>query len=333
MAQKITHYDVNDVWVPQATFTVSGTPTDPTHLTVTQQAPDGTQTTLANAVLVSTLNGSSTPVAKVSAGVFKLNPGITLNAPGPWYVKFTGDGTAAAAEEQQAIADPDEFNTGLSTQALVTLAETKNWLEQQNIDTADDWRIVRVINDVSDRFTFEAGREFKQVGANGQQRDFELEDWNWRLREVEVGDMSTVTSASLVTYAIDGTVADTTLLANLVSQPRVRQAWEPITSLKWPYTIIQPAWLYRAVIRVTGNWGFPAVPGNVRQAVLNAIAVVLDTQPEHYQQEYGAVHPSPTGGGEAGNVIIMAGRAQKLLTLPPESAAVAWSYRRDSILV
>lgn len=330
---KINHLDIGDVWVAQATFTVSGTPTDPTHLTVRQQAPDGTQTVLANAVLVSGLTGSSTPVAKTSTGVFKLNPGITLNAPGPWYVKFEGDGTAAATEQQEVIADPDEFNTGLSTQALVTLSETKNWLEQKNIDTSDDWRIVRVINDVSDRFTFEAQREFKQVGANGQVRDFELEEWNWKLREVEVGDMSTVTSAQLLTYAFDGTVADTTALSNLILQPRVRSAWEPVTSLKWPYSFIQPAWLYRAVIRVTGNWGFPSVPGNVRQAVLNAIAVVLDTQPEHYQAEFGSIIPSASTGGEAGNVIVMAGRAQKLLTLPPESMAVAWSYRRDSILV
>jgi hypothetical protein len=42
----IVHYDVGDLWVPQATFTVSGTPTDPTTLTVRQQDPAGVETML-----------------------------------------------------------------------------------------------------------------------------------------------------------------------------------------------------------------------------------------------------------------------------------------------
>ena len=60
---KITHYDINDVWTPQATFTVGGVATDPTHLTVSYQKPDGTITSLITNQLVSNLTGSSTPAS------------------------------------------------------------------------------------------------------------------------------------------------------------------------------------------------------------------------------------------------------------------------------
>jgi hypothetical protein len=43
---KITHYDQGDVWMPQATFTVNGTPTDPTTLIVKIKDPAGTITTI-----------------------------------------------------------------------------------------------------------------------------------------------------------------------------------------------------------------------------------------------------------------------------------------------
>lgn len=336
MATTITHYDVGDIWVPQATFAVSGVNTDPTNLTVRQQDGAGVETVLLNNALVSGLTGSSTPVAKTATGVFKLNPGISLSSAGHWFVKFEGAGAAAGTEQQEAIVDPDEFtsNAGLDTQALVSLSETKDFLKHRQIKTDEDLDLVRVINAMSDRFIYETGgREFKATG-NPQARDFELLTSDWILREVEVGDMASVTSAQLITYGIDGTVADTTTLSNLIPQPRVRpQPWSPITSIKFPFSIIQPAFLFRAVVRVTGNYGFPAIPESVKQAVLNAVAAVVDRDAEHYRQDFGQVLPSSSAGGEAGNVILMAGRQQKLLTLPPASAAVAASFRGDSVLV
>src|SRR5205814_10689902 len=101
MAQKIVHYPVGNLWQPQATFTVGGTNTDPTNLTVRQQDAAGVETVLLNNVLVSTLTGSSTPVAKTAPGIFKLNPGITLSAAGYWFVKFEGTGAALATKQEQ----------------------------------------------------------------------------------------------------------------------------------------------------------------------------------------------------------------------------------------
>jgi len=337
MPTRITHYDIDDVWQPQATFTVGGTPTDPTTITVKQQAPDGTETTIANAVTVSTLNASSTPVAKTSTGVLKLNPGITLNASGYWFVRFTGTGTAAASEEHQAVVDPSEFtlNAGVSDRALVSLAETKDWLNQFNVQTDNDLDLVRVINDVSDRFHQEAGREFKPYTTNPGVRTFEApvggrkDPWyvdgqfmgdrnNWR-RRVFVGDLASYTQVQIIDFDWS-TVIETTALANVRGLPLVRQPWEPI---RWLELSTSAAGLSEGMgVKVTGNWGFPSVPGNVRQAVLEAVVAAMDRDVEHYRQDL-----SPVGSaGEGGTTVVVAG-SQRLLSLPPSAQAVAWSYR------
>jgi hypothetical protein len=221
-----------------------------------------------------------------------------------------------------------------AAQDLVTLAEAKDWLKIKQSDTSKDAYVQRLISDISDRFIQETdGREFTVVGTNPQSRDFDLEPWNWQLREVPIGDASSVTSASLITYSLDGTVADTVALSNLILLPRVRQSWEPITRIQFPYSIIQPAFLFRAIVRVTANYGFPAIPGTVRQAVLNAIGAIYDSDVEHYRQDLSTVVPTSMGGGEAGNVILMAGHVQRMLSLPPATLAVAWSFRGESTLV
>jgi hypothetical protein len=75
-------------------------------------------------------------------------------------------------------------------------------------------------------------------------------------------------------------------------------------------------------LEVTGTWGFPAVPGNIRQAALDAIAAVLDRDVESYSTDLAPMQQQ----GEGTNVIIM-GRSPRLLSLPPAALAVAWSYR------
>src|SRR5689334_4828959 len=112
MAQtKILHHSVGDLWSePQATFTVAGVPTDPTNLTVRLQDASGTETLLLNNVAVSTLNGTSTPIKKVSTGVFQPNPGPNLSAAGYWFMKFEGSGAVTATIPWQTTVDPDEFS-------------------------------------------------------------------------------------------------------------------------------------------------------------------------------------------------------------------------------
>jgi hypothetical protein len=340
----IIHYDLEDYWVTQSTFTVSGTPTDPTTLTVKQQAPDGTETVLAAAVSPAALNAGSTPVAKVSTGVFKLNPGIQLTAAGRWYVKFTGTGAASASETHEAIADPDVFTleSGVDLRALVTLAETKDWLNQQNVSTENDLEIVRAINDMSALMHNEAEREFKVSGTNPQVRTFETPQtgtrYPWyidgdyqgdigrRFRTIQVGDLAAFTAVQIIDYDWT-TVLSSPAVGLVTGHPLVRQSWEPIRELELHTDVSALSPGMR--VKVTGTWGFPSVPGDVRQATLDAIVAVLDRDVEHYRQDLGAA-ASAEGGG---TTIVVGRTGQKLLALPPQAAAVAWRYRAVSVSV
>lgn len=321
MATAIQHKDVGDVWTPQATFTVGGTPTDPSTLTVRQQDAAGAETVLLNAVDPATLNANSNPVAKTSTGVFVLKPGISLTASGYWFVKWQGTGAAAATEQHQVIVDPDEFtlDAGVGTRALVSLAETKDWLEQRNIDTNNDLDLVRVINDISDRFHYEARREFKVAGTNPQTRVFEADPYVMKRGIIQVGDLVSYTLVEIIDT--DWTsVVQTVALTDVVGLPIVRESWEPIRRLEFSRNV---AYLRAGMrVRVTGVWGFPAVPGNVRQAVLDTVAAIYDRDVEQYRQDF-----SQPAQGEAGNVIVVGTGQQRILALPLEAQAVAWSYR------
>jgi hypothetical protein len=319
MAQKITHLDVGDVWVPQATFSVASVNTDPTNLTVSQQDAAGVETVLLNNVLVSTLTGGSTPVAKTATGIFKLNPGISLTASGYWFVKFTGTGAAAGTEQQEVIVDPDEFSSdaGVNARSLVGLSETKDWLRVQNVDTSNDLQIVRAINDISDRFYEECEREIKLfTGANPQARTFDVDEQAIYRRTIRVGDLTSFTQVRILDEL--GNLIQTPSLSDCISLPRVRRSWEPIRALRFTQNVSRLwAGYYPLVIEVTGVWGFPAVPGNLRQAVLDAVVSTLDRDVENYKEDLAA----GVSGGSAG----------KDDALPGSAMDVALSYRDELI--
>ena len=101
----------------------------------------------------------------------------------------------------------------------------------------------------------------------------------------------------------------------ITTYPLNREPWEPITKLEFNRTS-SPLLIPGQRVTVTGTWGFPAVPGNLRQAALDAIAYTLDRDVEHYRQDLGAV-----AGGE---VTLM-------LALPPSALEVANSYAKPLV--
>jgi hypothetical protein len=330
MAQ-INHFDQGDVWTPQATFTVSGAPTDPTNITARVKHSDGTVDVLGP-VAGGTGGGG---ITRVSTGVFKIT--VSLDDAGYWFARFEGTGVAAATEEHQAIVDPSQFyeSAQLGTRALVGLAETKDWLQSQQINTGEDLDLARVINDVSDRFHYEASREFKPIGTNPQTRSFVIEargpSDRWYIdgdyvgerssarRSLRVGDLTSFTQVQIIDDVDWTTVLATVPLTSITAHPTVREPWEPVRKLEFRSDVTRLAPGMR--VSVSGNWGFPAVPGNVRQAVLDAVAAIYDRNVEHYSQDLGT--PSTSEGG----TVVMIGGSQRLLSLPPAAITVAWSYR------
>lgn len=328
---KITHYDVGDIWQPQASFTVSGTPTDPTNITAKVKNPAGTITTYGP---YSGATGGAN-VTRVSAGIYKL--AVSLDTSGYWFARFEGTGTAAATEDQEAVADPSEFvsDSGLSTRALVGVAEMKDWLQQQNIATDSDLELVQIINDVSDRIHYEAEREFKPIGTNPQVRVLPVESMGvsspWYVdgvymgqsgagsRMFRVGDLASYTQVQIISQSDWSSVLETVALGSITAHPTVRAAWEPVRKLEFQTTVtgLEPGMR----LSITGSWGFPAVPGNIKQAVKDSVASIMDRDVEHYRQDLGTV------SSEGGNVIMVGMGSQRMLTLPPAALAAAWSYR------
>jgi hypothetical protein len=323
---KIEHKDVGDRLTPQFSWTIAGAGTDPTQIVVRQQDPAGVETVVTTASSPATLTSASTPLARVSAGVFKLSPGISASSSGYWLFRAEGTGAAEAAEDYEYIVDPSEFssNAGLDTRALVGLRETKDWLQQQNIDTDQDLDLVRVINDISNRFYEEAGeREFKVKGSNPQTRTFDVSVHDTYCHAVEIDDLAVISTASTAVQIISydwTTVVETVASTDYTLYPRVRDSWQPIRKIAFKFSVTPLSVGYR--VAVTGTWGFPAVPGTVRQAVLDAVAATMDRDVESYRQDLG-----PVSSGQGTNVIVMPSAAPAFLSMPPETLAVARKFR------
>lgn len=225
----------------------------------------------------------------------------------------------------------------LSARALVGLRETKDWLENNNIDTSDDLKITGLINSVSEEAHKLARREFKVAGTNPQTRIIpifqrgatspryidgqyvgDFSDYN---RLVKLGDMASVPTL-VETLSTDwSTVVETVSSANMVF---LRDELDPVSGpIRWLYlnTAAYPLSVGYQV-RVTGNFGFPSVPEDVKQAVKDTVAYRMDRDVEHPRETLGAI----PGVNDAGASVILAERP-RLLAFPPEPYATLIKYR------
>jgi hypothetical protein len=319
---QISHLDIGDVWKPTASFTVGGTPTDPTTLTTRLLAPDGTLTTASYSV--ASLTTVSSPVAKTTTGTFVYS--VSIDQAGHWYTRFEGTGAATAAEDSEAIVDPSPFydNGGLSDQALVSLGEAKAWLGNNLMSTTNDLRIVQAINGASERISQAAGREFKARGTNPETRRFDVRGVNY---EVPIGDLMTASTASTtVTFLQADPVVTLASITDFSARPRNRQPWEPVTSLYFGSTA-KSYYNTRNVLDVTGYWGFPTIPEDIKHATLQAVAYWLDVDVEHFRQDLAAI----PGGAEGGQTVFVGSGPPTVYPLPPEAYQIAVSYRRRLI--
>ena len=255
------HYDVGDVAHVQCTFLVGETPTSPDTVTVTVLAPDGTQ---------------STPTAsEVSVGVWAAD--VPLTAAGYWRYRFVGVGTAPGVESGILLVDPDPFGADwdvITRRQLCTLDDAKEYAGEPPEDTTYDSLFVRLIEDCSQAFYRYTRREFTPVAESAVERVFDLTEWERDHRRVAIGDLADTDGLVVSTAYQDGTAIETVAAQSIVALPRNRDVWEPITELWFPPNVTAPAQMVRrSVMSVTGNWGFPQVPHDVRQLALTQVAI------------------------------------------------------------
>lgn len=155
----------------------------------------------------------------------------------------------------------------MAVRDLCTAAEVKAYAPGYSADATTDALIDRLITSESIAFHEGAGREFKAIDPAVATRRFELGIWHTRHRRVHIGDITTVSTVKVIDRD-QTTELETVATADRVSLPRIRQEWEPITGLYFPWdssasTTLDVGYL----IEVNGTWGFPGVPADVKEAV------------------------------------------------------------------
>lgn len=160
----------------------------------------------------------------------------------------------------------------LATNALITESEYKE--QGSGIDASDptqDDAIRFCINSASLRIMEYAGREFKSMASGSTARTFEISQGGSGFDDVSFGPYDAATITAVV---IDTQLGQTGLtLTTSQYQPVPVQQWHGV------YTgvhILAGATGYvpvgaRRAASVTGTWGWPSVPGEVKHACVETV--------------------------------------------------------------
>jgi hypothetical protein len=250
----LTHYDANETFSVTATFTVAGTPTDPTTVAATAYKPDGTTTAYAY---------PSANISRTSAGVYVVTG--TADQAGTWYVEVVGTGTAAGRERQTFVVDPRWPADLLATNALTSIEKVELLLDRvgtqgSRADEEDDDRFIAyLINTFSSAIQNYTQRQFKPVQAAATKVYAYDGSGTLSLAPYEATTLTTVTLFS------DLAVADQVVLVagysasdHYYAEPRQRTAEGTYLHLTMP-TIRSDV----SQVTIVGNWGAGLVPADI----------------------------------------------------------------------
>jgi hypothetical protein len=141
-------------------------------------------------------------------------------------------------------------------------------------EPGDDETVDDILNDLivqeSRDFVETTGREI--VAMSSGPRVFDLTVSMIGRRSLPIGDAASITQVELFDY--DGTTSLGVIASNLyVLQPRVRDDWQPIRRLWFPYRPVSAPVLLAPgrTLEITATWGFPAIPDTVRRAVATLV--------------------------------------------------------------
>lgn len=280
------------------TFTVAGTATDPTAVSLTVTSPAGVSTTYAY---------SLGEVTRDSAGVYHKD--IACTEDGTWAYAWTG--TVAASDIQ--VGTWTVFSTDVRRR-YCSLEELKSRMGIAATDTADDLEISLALDAASRWIDQHCARYFWRGTAT---RTYSPSG----LYCLPVDDLVSVTSvktdpASDGSFATTWSAADYQLLP--VNPAALGEDW-PFTSLdavgaqSFPFSAFRGA--RRDLVQVVGVFGWPSVPTAVKQAalLLSAEFVKLKDAP------FGVA-----GFGEFGAVRVRAN---------PQVASLLAPYRKHPVMV
>lgn len=238
------------------TFDVSGTPTDPSAVSLVVTDPVGNQTTY-------TYGGAGT-ITKVSTGVYEQNVSCTTD--GMW--SYVWVGTSAASD---VVAGTWYVMPVTQARFYTSVEQLKSRLGIT--DTADDFECQLAVQGAAAWIEQFTGRFFWQEAGVRTYRNHSIYD-------MDIDDVVSV--SGLATDTTGDGVYDTVWTSGQYQLEVTEHEYNTASKGEpWPYTKIQAlgvpgglylpyvwAWSSQNRVQVTGTFGWPAVPVLVRQASL-----------------------------------------------------------------
>lgn len=149
---------------------------------------------------------------------------------------------------------------------------------------SDDQNTDGVLEDLiqaeSQTWMTDTGREFVAIASGSSARLFDITEGAAKVRRVRIGDANAISAVEIQDQT--GSTTETVASGDYVEIPRTPQPWEPVTALWFPPRSSSAATLIPGyAVEVTGTWGFPSVPNDVRLAVARMVLVryITDATP------------------------------------------------------
>lgn len=162
------------------------------------------------------------------------------------------------------------------SRALCTLEDVQSYVPGYIAysDLETDTILMELITAASTEIHNVTSREFLPVATNPSAKVFELSDFDAAERRVFIGDLSNTTGMTVAITQADGTAVANISMPNsaIVGEPRNRQQWEPFNYLRFPPGLASsPSLAGGYLMTVTGNWGFPQIPSDIRTACVKLV--------------------------------------------------------------
>jgi hypothetical protein len=154
----------------------------------------------------------------------------------------------------------------LNARALCTLDDVKDYINLAE-DVAQDDLIIRLINAASEAIHTITDREFVPMGSNPQIRTFDAYEV-YANGFLYLGDFTDLESISIYSGASDQLINEVNM-ADVTMLPRNPKPWEPYQAIRLRNNRL--AWDY--YLDVLGDWGFPMIPDEIRQACVVTVSV------------------------------------------------------------
>lgn len=197
---------------------------------------------------------------------------VDVDTAGDWRAWFEITLPGGNKQDTPELDVTIEDHAPYSARALCSLVDVLRYIPGYQSDPDTDEALEALIAAESQTQHQRRGREFVAI-AGANPRLFEITPRVVRTRHVRVGDLATITTVRILEQD------ETTLVATVAGTayealPRIRQEWEPIRKIGLRATTYGgPTLAPGRYVEVTGTWGFPQLPENVRQAVAKLVIV------------------------------------------------------------